>query len=105
MTKLKDRFNRIVGFASRPMVIFYAISLYAVLGFGWWIFYNINASNKHFENSVKMLESVYEDHNLDKQEVKGSTGYDIALEGKGEKQFDGLGSWTDFHPDFDLGCV
>jgi len=80
--KLKERINFLYDFASRPMFIFYAISLYAVLGFGWWIYYNIDASNKHFNNAIEMLEITYKEHNIDAKEVIYSTGYEMALEEK-----------------------
>lgn len=79
MKTLKDKFNKAFDFASRPMVIFYAISLYAVLGFGWWIYYNINASNKHYNNSIAILEKTFEENNLKAEDVFGSTGYEMAV--------------------------
>ncbi|MEZ4883579.1 MAG: HAMP domain-containing sensor histidine kinase [Chitinophagales bacterium] len=79
MAKLKEKINQISDFASRPMFSFYAISLYAVLGFGWWIYYNISASNKHFQNSIGILEKTFEENNLKAEDVLGSTGYNMAL--------------------------
>ncbi len=91
MKRLKDKFNQVFDFASRPMIIFYAISLYAVLGFGWWIYYNINASNKHFENSIAILEKTFEENNLKAEDVNGSTGYDMALEEREKSNLTVLG--------------
>lgn len=91
MKRLKDKIDKVFDFASRPMVIFYAISLYAVLGFGWWIYYNINASNKHFESSIAILEKTFEENNLKAEDVKGSTGYDMALEEREKSNLTVLG--------------
>ena len=82
MEKLKEKFDSLFDLESRPMVIFYAISLYAIVGFGWWIYYNIDASDKHFKNSIEILEITYKENNRDPKEVIGSTGYEMAFKEK-----------------------